>query len=198
MDTITARMISESIIFLLKKTGSNSAVKRAPVESVLSATATLETLMEPKKAIQCKPMIIPTPSNIKKSFLLIFKSIFLKRRTKNITIAATATRYQTSGTADTVINFPNTPVNPQRKTMSCNLDCDENFNSFKKIFFLRQISLKNTKSRHYRLLNLKFLFISSLHRMSYFHSPTMKVLSNSCLNIQEFIPENFSIGFVIG
>lgn len=45
-------MISDMLTFRLKNKGSKKAENKAPVESVLNATATFETLIAPKKAIQ--------------------------------------------------------------------------------------------------------------------------------------------------
>lgn len=47
-----AKMISEIFIFRLKKIGSRNAENNAPVDKVLNATATFETFMAPKNAIQ--------------------------------------------------------------------------------------------------------------------------------------------------
>lgn len=96
-----AKTISERLIFRLKKKGSKNAEKSAPVESVLRATATFETLIAPKNAIQCNPMTTPIPSNMAKSFGLIFNGIFLNFRMTNKTAMANKTRYQTKGTAST-------------------------------------------------------------------------------------------------
>ena len=116
-------MISERMIFRLKNIGSRNAEKSAPVERVLSATATFETFMAPKKAIQCNPMITPIPKSIAKSFELSFKLIFLIFKIKNKTTAATKTLYQTRGTASTSMSLPKTPVNPHKRTMNCKRNC---------------------------------------------------------------------------
>lgn len=117
-ETTTAKTISDTLIFRLKKIGSKKAENKAPVESVLKATATFETLIAPKKAIQCRPIITPMPSNIHKSFHSILKLIFLNFKMMNKTTEATNTRNQTKGMASMVINLPKTPVNPQRRTMN--------------------------------------------------------------------------------
>ena len=96
-----AKTISERLIFRLKKRGSKKAENKAPVESVLSATATLDTLIAPKNAIQCNPITTPIPSSMAKSFGLIFNGIFLIFRMINNTPMANNTRYQTKGTAST-------------------------------------------------------------------------------------------------
>lgn len=111
-------MISETLIFRLKKMGSKNAENNAPVDKVLNATATFETFIAPKKAIQCNPMTTPIPNNIHKSFQLIFKLIFLNLSIKNKTMEATKTRNHTRGMASIVMSLPKTPVNPQRRTMN--------------------------------------------------------------------------------
>lgn len=113
-----ANMISEKMIFLLKNKGSKKAEKRAPVESVLSATATFETLIAPKNAIQCRPIVTPIPKSKNKSERLSFKSIFLILKIRYSTRAATVTLNQTSGMVEASMSFPRTPVNPQRRTMN--------------------------------------------------------------------------------
>lgn len=111
-------MISETLIFRLKKIGSKNAENNAPVDKVLNATATFETFMAPKNAIQCRPMTTPIPKSIIKSLELTFRLIFLIFRMVNKTTEATKTRNHTNGMASTVINLPKTPVNPQRSTMN--------------------------------------------------------------------------------
>lgn len=127
-ETTIASMISDKIIFRLKKMGSKNAENKAPVESVLNATATLETLIAPKKAIQCNPMIAPIPNNIVKSLVDNFRLIFFTFKITNKTKAATNTRYQTNGIASMEINFPKTPVNPQINTMNCSRNCAADIN----------------------------------------------------------------------
>ncbi len=50
--TINPRIISNNLIFLLKKTGSIIDVKKAPVLMVTKATDTFDTFMALKKKIQ--------------------------------------------------------------------------------------------------------------------------------------------------
>lgn len=113
-----AKIISEILILRLKKRGSRKAENNAPVESVLKATATFETLIAPKNAIQCIPITTPIPKSIIKSLELTFKLIFLILSMKNKTIEATSTRNQTNGIASVLMSLPKTPVNPQRSTMN--------------------------------------------------------------------------------
>src|SRR5690625_7715808 len=84
----------------MKNIGYKNSVNRAPVDKVLSATATFETLIAPKNVIQCKPMTHPIPKRRKNSLRLTFKLIFRKRRIKNNTTEAIATLYQVKGRSE--------------------------------------------------------------------------------------------------
>lgn len=111
-------MISEKIILRLKNKGSRNAENNAPVERVLNATATFETLIAPKKVIQCVPIIAPIPNSINKSFREIFKLIpEIRIKTYSVT-AQINVLYQTKGIAETSMSFPKTPVKPHKKTIS--------------------------------------------------------------------------------
>ena len=115
--TIKPKIISITLILLLKSSGSIKEAKNAPVLMVTNAIETLDTLMALKKVIQCNAIMIPVNKNFNNDFLSIEKLFFFTRKYTNIKITANNIRYQTRGIASILISAPSIAVNPQINTI---------------------------------------------------------------------------------
>lgn len=85
------------------------------------ATETVEDLIDWKNNIQWAPTIPPVKNNFIKVSRLTLKLVLLNLKYKNKVTKAIKTRYQTKLVAEIEINAPNIPVNPQTKTVQCNM-----------------------------------------------------------------------------
>ena len=107
-----------SIRFILYfvNSGSKSAVKKVTVDIVIKAIEALETLIAPKKKIQCKATKIPTQINL--NTLRPDKTLSLLNTPgqKIIMIEVRPTLHHTSTEAGNVMRSPKIAVNPQRTT----------------------------------------------------------------------------------
>ena len=117
--TINPNKTSYQITLRLCNNGSRSEVKNAPVDIIASVTETLETLIAPKKANQCKAMISPDKKNAAIVFGGNLNFSFRSRIHINTNPVASSILYHTNGIASIEINAPNTAVNPQINTMKC-------------------------------------------------------------------------------
>ena len=96
--------------------GSIKDAKNAPVENIAKAIEILETLMDAKKVIQCKAIIIPAKENWNKVFGDTDKFMPFNFIKTNIKRPAITILYQTSGMASSEINSPKIAVNPATNT----------------------------------------------------------------------------------
>ena len=78
--TIKPRIISTALILLLKKIGSMSDVKNAPVLIANRATETFETLMALKNVIQWSAIKIPDSENLNSDFLSNSNDFFVIKK----------------------------------------------------------------------------------------------------------------------
>ena len=115
--TSKPRIISTALILLLKKIGSMSDVKNAPVLIATRATETFETLMALKNVIQWSAIKIPDSKNLNNDFLSSSNDFFLIKKQAAIKKEANSILNQTNGMASIDINFPKMAVKPQIKTI---------------------------------------------------------------------------------
>ena len=78
--TSKPRIISTALILLLKKIGSMSDVKNAPVLIATRATETFETLIALKNVIQWSAIKIPDSKNLNNDFLSSSNDFFLIKK----------------------------------------------------------------------------------------------------------------------
>ena len=93
-----------------------SEAKKAPVENIAKAMDILEALMDAKKVIQCKAMIIPAIENLTKVLNGTLSDLFFSLIKRNINIPAMVIRNQTKGIASIEISSPKIAVNPAMNT----------------------------------------------------------------------------------
>ncbi len=107
----------------MKNIGSKKAENKEEVDRHITATETVDTLIDSKKNIQCKPTIIPIPISDIKSFREMLKSCFLKYKNNAKTINAINILYQTRCRVFIdVISFPRIPVKPNTITIICSVN----------------------------------------------------------------------------
>jgi len=110
------KRISYQITVRLKIIGSIKDAKKAPVENIAKAMDILDSLIDPKKVIQCKAIIIPAIENLTIAFRETFMFTLVILIYKNIKTTAITILNQTKGIAFMVINSPKIAVKPAIKT----------------------------------------------------------------------------------
>jgi len=107
------------MIFLLKKSGSKSEAKKAPVDIMANVIDTLDIFIAEKKVNQCNAISSPTNKNFSNVLTDTFNLFFLKTIYNKTKKAPISILYQTNGNASIEINAPRTAVNPHINTMKC-------------------------------------------------------------------------------
>ena len=105
--------------FSLKKYGSIIVTKKGKVEKVINPIATVEICIDLKNENQCRVNIAPKIMKIINDFLFRNSNLFLLFKTPNKNILEKNTLPQTITNAGNIINLPNKPLIPNKKTEKC-------------------------------------------------------------------------------